>query len=375
MIQVDLRAPTIPNSQRVWRLFPGGGYQFLDSFDEQHVGFLDFPGLELPRGKLADAKDWIPRIAFSLDLKNQLLSDGPEVVPDKRLKDFANARATQNRGRLRQAIINFYEVAAKGDFVVLPEPVYLSNIWVGRIASADVTSAYFKRRYGKNKIPARTINWLGKYQENTISTELSQSLRQAHPFTLLERSRHIEVFSLSYGSFVYDDRHAETIYNDKNDFLDSDAALLGAISRLAAAACMAQDKKNLDLSSEDLADILLRSPPIEYTCTQEADIHSPGFNRYIAGTTVALIIAAVAGSLIGLSHFSSKDALAEDLPKLTVINTAPDADPLCTARVSDASAKVLKALGTDRTWALCEAAKAASKRAGLRSSAVPKKKQ
>jgi hypothetical protein len=125
------------------------------------------------------------------------------------------------------------------------------------------------------------------------------------------------------------------------------------------------------LSADDLLDILLRSPPIEYTCTQEADIHSPGFNRYISGTIVALVIAAVAASLIGLAEHSSKDQLANDLPNLYVINSGGNADPQCTARVSEATRRVLMTLGIGRTWELCEAARAAKERAGLHPSAIP----
>lgn len=42
-IKIDLSARTITPEQRVWRLFPGSGYQFLDDFKQQNVGFLDFP--------------------------------------------------------------------------------------------------------------------------------------------------------------------------------------------------------------------------------------------------------------------------------------------------------------------------------------------
>lgn len=375
-LEIDLQAPTIPNDRRVWRLFPGSGYQFWEDFHEQDVGYLDFPGLELPKNvKLTEAPDLIARIARSQQIKNYLWSNGPEAkLPDFDLKKFADARHTQNRGRLRQALINFYEVAAAGDYVILPEPLYLSNVWVGRISSKRIVKGRFPHRYGANSIPARQITWLAKHKENTISSALSLMLRHQHPFTLLERSLFVEVFSLAHGSFVYRDRHAATVYNDKDDYLDSDAALLGAISRLSAAALMSVDKGEKGLTAEDFTDILLRSPPIEYTCTQEADIHSPGFNRYIAGTAVALVISAVTASLIGLSYESSKAQLANDVGKLVFLNSAPDADPLCTAKVSEAAARVLKALGTDRTWELCKAARAASERAGIRASAAPKNK-
>lgn len=374
MLQIDIRAPTIPLDQRVWRLFPGSGYQFLETFIDSRAGFLDFPGLELPRGKLQEAKDWIPRIARSQFIASTLRQAGTDAKFDAELSKFANARATQNRGRLRSAIINFYGEAKDGDFVVLPEPVFLSKVHVGRLKGNDVTRAHFPRWYGKTSIPARHIEWLGQYRESAISPALSNSLRHQHPFTLLEKSVQLEVFSLAYGSFVFGERHA-AIFNEKNDFLDTDAALLGIVSRLAAAACRAVDERKSRLAAADLIDVLLRAPPIEYTCTQEADIHSAGFNRYISGTMAALVIGAVIAGLIGLAWYSSKEKLAADISAVSIVNTSPNADPQCTARVSKASAMVLQALGTDRTWALCEAAKAAAARAGFRSTASPSRKK
>ncbi len=334
MLQVDIRAPSVPRDQRVWRLFPGSGYKFLDAFSQQKVGFLDFPGFEMPKGKLSDAKDLIERIAKSEKLAEDLRAEARGAKPKQ--ASTRKPKATKKRGRNGQAIVNFYEVAKPGDFVVLPEPVYLSNVWVGQFANPRVVTAYAPR-YDRVPIPAREIEWLGKYPEHSVSTALSQSLRNQHPFTLLERSNFLEVFSLAYGSFVHGDHHAATVYNDRDDFLNSDAALLGVISRLASAAVQSLDENHVGLSSEGLLDVLVREPPIQYTCSQEADIHSPGFHRYISGAIVALVIAAVAAGLIGLSQYSTKETLADDLAKLTFVNTGSNADPHCTARVSEAS--------------------------------------
>jgi hypothetical protein len=373
MIEVDIRAPSIPQEQRVWRLFPGSGYQFLDAFIQQGVGFLDFPGLELPKGNLNEAKDLVARIVRSEHIAATIreLGVNPKVdFPD--VKAFTDRRASEKRGRNRQAIINFYQEAKANDFVIIPEPMYLSNIWVGQIKGNDTVPAYSPNRYGRTRLPARRIDWIKKYRENSVSSGLSMVLRHQHPFTILERSVYLEVFSLAYGSFVYGDRHAATVYNDESDFLDSDAALLGVISRPAAAACKLLDEGKTTLPVSDIIDVLLRDPPIEYTCSQEVDIHSAGFNRYTSVTIVSLVIATITGSFLGLSQQSSKNQLNADIQKLTVSNSAPGADPQCTARVSEASKMVLNALGIERTWALCQAARAAKNRAGLRSSASPK---
>jgi hypothetical protein len=375
-VQVDLLAPTIAPQTRVWRLFPGQSYQFLQSFLEQRIGFLDFPGLQLP-GNLTEANDLIPRIARSQAINDLLRRVGPEAAgnldlnatADLNLDNFSRAYATGHRNRLRSALINFYQEAKMGDYIVLPEPVYMSTVRVGRITTNRRVSGFYHRRYVNVPIPARTIDWVSSIPEHMISVPLSRSLRHEHPFTLLPNSLHVEVFSLVHGSFVYGDRHVSTIYNDLDDFLDADAALLGAVSRLSAAATQSLDLAHGGLDVADLIDILLRSPPIEYTCSQATDIHSLGFNRYVSSAIVALVIAAVVGATIEFGAFNTKASLETELPQLQIINTAPGADPACTARVSEATKRVLHVLGTDRTWSLCEAARDAQRRAGLRSSA------
>ena len=153
----------------VYSLVKGINSQFLQSFQDQQIGFLDFPGFDLPESNLMQVDDLIPRIARSQKIR-ELLRENPENQVELNLNDVS---------------------------------------------------------------------------ENMVSLALSQTLRHEHPFTLLERSRFIETFALFYGSFVFDDRHVSTIYNDSSVFLDADAALLGAISRLSAAACHDRERGTL----------------------------------------------------------------------------------------------------------------------------------
>lgn len=372
-IKVDLRAPTVRHDVRIWRMFPGRGYQFLRSFLEQQVGFLDIPDF-LPPDTFNVKSDLIPSIARSQDVREAFYKHGPTFKPGTlKLDDYAKARRTKNRTRLEQALLTFLFEAKDGDYVVLPEPVYRANVHVGRISAPKPTNGYYAYRYGRTPIPARDITWSTAVPESSVSAALSNSLRHQHPFTLLEKSLYVEVLSLIHGSFVYGDRHASVIYNTLSDFLDADAALLGAISRLAAAAALSVDTGKGQLAAADLLDVLLRTPPLDYTCSQAADIHSPGFNRYVSGTIVSLVIAALTAAFIAFGETGTKSSLASDINNFVVMNSAPGADPQCTARVSQASAMVLSALGIDKTWSLCEAARDAAKRAGLKSSATPKR--
>lgn len=156
-------------------------------------------------------------------------------------------------------------------------------------------------------------------------------------------------------------------------FLDTDAAFLGNISRLSAAACIAIDRGHPGLGVAGVLSAILGTPPIEYTCSQEADIHSPGFLRYLSVTIVPLVISALVATFILLAQTSSPTSLQQDVEKLHYVNSATNAEPHVTAMVSEASNRVLQTLGIDETWKLCEAAKSAHDRNGLRPNASPRR--
>jgi len=374
VLEIDLRAPTIPLDQRVWRLFPGEGYRFLDTFKEQNVGFLDLPGLVLPAGPLSEVNpdDLIDRVAFSQAIKDAVGKVGSAGAALLNFEEYRQSRRTTHRGSIRQAIINFYQEAQVNDLVVLPEPVFNKNIWIGQFDSNQVFQSAYQKRYDDILIPSRSIKWIGQYQEKTVSNDLSWSLRQTHPFTLLQRSLHLEVFSLAFSSFVFGDHYVSTIFNASDDYLDADSALLGMASRLASSACVAMDHNRAGLSLDDILTIILSTPPIEYSCSQAIDIHSEGFNRYVSGKIVPLVISATIAALIGLSELSSSEEIAPHIAQFTVTNSSSNPDPACSAQVSEATKRILNVLGVDKTWKLCEAAKAAQARAGLRSSAQPR---
>ena len=369
---IDINAVSIPLEQRVWRLFPGNGYRFLKSFIEESVGFLDAPAFQLPPDhKLSESDDLIARVAYSNAVRDRKWGKGADAaIHDLRPSDFKGARRSQARTQLANGLISFLEVARAGDIVLLPEPVTMSKIWIGRFTSNRTKNAYYARWYDDVRIPARSIDWLDVIEENKVSSGLAQSLRHQHPFNLIEKSFNVEAFSLAYGSFVYGDRHVATIYNDGEDFLDADAAFLSTISRLASAASEAVDGEE-ELIGGALLDILLANPNILYTCTQAADIHSAGFLRYISGTTVPLVIASLVATLLVLSACNNKQEMIEKVSTIEYVNASPSSDPQCTARVSAASKQVLDVLGMDRIWQQCEQAKAARDRAKLRSTAKP----
>lgn len=230
MIAIDLQVRTVSPDNSVWRLFPGAGYRFLDSFMDDGIGYLDFPGLTLPTGKPLDkVANLIPLIALSAAYKERLPSEPDAKNIVLREKDFANAKHTQSRGRLRQALINFYQTAKSGDLVVLPEPLYTRDVWIGEFVGSTVRYSPYYRRPFDVTVPSRKIRWLSKVKENSLSPILSEALRHQHPFTLVERSRFLEIMSLAYSSFIFKDHHVATIYNG-DDFLNTDSSFIGNLA-------------------------------------------------------------------------------------------------------------------------------------------------
>jgi hypothetical protein len=373
MIQIDLNAPSIPQSQRVWRLFPGSGYRFLESFRRQNVGYLDIPGFVFPRGRLSDATDLVARVAASQSIVGEINNGTTNSSIKPNLDEFSTARNTKFRGRFKQAIINFYEMAKLNDIVIMPEPKYMSKVWIGRFTQNITSEALYNLDNPNLTIAARRIEWLNSAKENSISSALSESLRNQHPFSMLEQSLFIEVFSLAYNSFEYQGRHVSTIFSG-DDYLDSDSSLLGIISRLASATFYAVDQ-GVESKIVDILSVLISAPPLEYTSSQAIDIHSPGFIRYVSGKAVPLVIVAAVAALIALSEAPSKEALTEEIANMEVVNESPSADPQCAPPVQEATRRLLKAFDIDKTYQMCQEIREAQKRNTLRPSAIIKAKR
>ncbi|MGF7051881.1 hypothetical protein GGC47_001046 [Bosea sp. OAE752] len=362
---IDLQAPTIAQERRVWRLFPGNGYQFLPTFMNERVAFLDLPGFPMPAQPIQQANDVIARLAFSQALRNELYEKGADHHSQLSLAEFSGARRTKTRGRIRQAIVNLLTEARSGDLVVVPSTLSDGEINIGRFRGEDVTEAFYYRKYGENPLQARHVDWIARVDEGSISSDFRRTLRHQHPFALVERQYWIEVLSLAYNTFVFRDMHVSTVFN-QGDYTDAHASFLGNVTKLASAAVEALEEGR-ELDPAHLLDLLLSTPPAEFTASQQADIHSPGFNRYVSATIVALVSAALVAAFMALP--TDRAQLAVAMSEMTVINSSPDADPQCTAKVHAAQKLVIEMLDVDKTLKMCEAARKAQARGNLRSSA------
>ncbi|TGT91722.1 MULTISPECIES: hypothetical protein [unclassified Mesorhizobium] len=321
---------------------------------------MDLPSLILPEGRLTPNADLLARMLASEKTKEMIADAGNTAVKAVTdLKPFLRARKTSPRMRLLSAIINFYQEAKQGDYIIVPSSLTSRRVYLGKFVSDDVVPEFFK--YGEHPIPSRTINWIANIDEGKISAPLSTSLRHQHAFSLVERSRFIEVFAITNGSYKYGDRTVATIYNKQDDFLDADSALIGIISKLSASACAAM--QNREKMGDTLAS-LVSSVPIEFTCSQESDIHSEGFTRFISSALTPLVIAAVLACLLTADVNGGQVNIHNELKSIQIVNSLSPDDP-CVPHVSMATKMILKSIDIQTTYELCKAAHAAKDRAGL----------
>jgi len=323
-----------------------------------------FQASNCPPGPLSNAMDLIPRIVMAMDTRYAPERDDGTA---KSLSDYLDVRQSQNRGRLRQALINFYEEAKAGDLVVMPGPFDQRMVHVGEFTSDSIIYVDYYKSSATQQVPARSIKWLNKIRENKVSSSLSEALRNQHPFTLIERSRFVEVMSIAYSSFIYGDRHVSTILNG-DEFLDTDAAFISQVSKLAGAACLAADNQ-LEGLGDELLSVFLRPLPTHYTCSQESDIHSEGFTRLIGSTMTPIVTSALISVFITLSSLNTPEAIAQEIGNIQFVNSAGNIDHQCLPRVSELASRVLSTLNIDETMKMCEAAREAAERAKIRPSA------
>jgi hypothetical protein len=361
LIRVDLRTVVVSPETRVWRLFPGSDYKFLETFLRGRTAFLDLPSLQLPDGELASGPDLLSRVVASLNTKDLIQQVGAEAGPILDFAAYRGSRRTAKRSRVEQAVINFYRVARQGDYVIVPSTLSERRVHVGRFAS-NAVSLELAPKYGRHRIPGREIQWLAHLDEGQISTPLSTSLRHQHPFSLVGRSQYVEVMAVAHPNYVFGERTVATVYNRKDDFLDSDSSLIGNLSKLAGATLQAMS------TEQDLGAVTVRTlfagVSHEFTCNQESDIHSEGFTRFISSALTPLVIIAMLSILSTVDLAGGQDAVQQQVQNIEIVNPSTPDDP-CVPIVSQATKMILNSVGIESIYEMCKAAHDAKERAGL----------
>ena len=214
MIQINLRTETVPLTRRVWRLFPGRNYKFLPAYFSEDAIFLDFPGLPIDSVNNVDP-EIDARLIASQQIGAALRTGSQQQASAVDYRNYLNDRASGYRTSVANSIHSMFRVANKEDIVVVPTTLRDRTVHIGKLLDKPSTAGLLQvNRYPNYPIPYRSVQWLAQVDESKVSSTLAASLRNQHPFVILEKSLFPEVFSLAYKNYVFGDRSGSVVFNN-----------------------------------------------------------------------------------------------------------------------------------------------------------------
>ncbi|WP_156462938.1 hypothetical protein [Methylobacterium sp. Leaf93] len=367
-MDINIGAKIVPDNCTLWRLFPGKSYRLLEAFKSTNTAFLELPDIEIPNDDVGLTDNLLAKILASQDLVNQRIEHGPEHLLKSDWRDFTTQSNSPSRGRTIQAVINFYEVAKKGDLLVVPSYKSQGEILIGEFlddpdARMRVTGVEW---YGDVAFEARNIKWFPLRSEDSISPRLSSILRHPHPFSHIEDKLYNEILSLAYENFIWNGKYGSVVYNGNDNFLDSDNTLVGVIFKLAAYACIAEEAGQNFIDIEDIFEFLFKNPPAEYSCHYSAESHSPGYGRYFGIKPTPIVAVTVIAGLLALSSIADARELKAAAQDINFVNHQNSHNAECDPPISNAAAIVFRSLRGDQLRKACESMLESKNRAELR---------
>jgi hypothetical protein len=342
---IDLRTRVVPETLRIWRLFPGKDYIFLPDFQEQSVVFLDFPGLPLPDGPVSESlSDLAERImvsnAVSEWARRRERADPSDresrASPSRDPADYVNERRPRNLTIDKGAIAGFFGRPAKGDLVVVPGPIRSRHVLVGEfLHGPERRTTAESPKYGNVSIPARSVRWFPAVNELELPPRVSEVIRRPNPFVSFDLRLYTEIFDRTLGTYVHGDGYAAR-FDTKSAKFTGDDNLDFIILAESVARIVQEIDGGGDISRySHLLDLAISQRDTEYKFDLSMNINSPGSILSKSGTLIVLVFAA----LLPLLQIANAD---EGIPSVKVINTGSglEHDP-CTPQVD---AQVQKAL-------------------------------
>ena len=349
-IDIDLATTIVPNDHKIWKLFPGEGYKFVNLIDQSRVAFLDVRGLGKLKGKPSDwkrdklvnlvSKDrWKRQNAQRSDKTERRISDG-----DKRTATFVEG---------------LFNKAKKGDFALVPGPGGDGFVSIYEFTSGPGSVSRVDGQDGRsfNTYLGRKVRWVGSVKKRSLDVAVVELLQTPVAFFDMGDAGREAIYEEVLGNYVYEGEFVATYRVAKNDYNSRDNRIAsawmefvdlvsneGALAQAVASSTNPSIYEMLDatqLSEEERSDLSIT-------------INSPG---------EILMRALSMSPLIGLALFplaasgvSYSDALEASVHMATLGGAVDD----CTAQVQNSVRNILEAMGSERWLKACELAQRAS---------------
>jgi hypothetical protein len=228
---IDINAKHVPEDRRIWRMFPGDRYRFLNSFLKNGVAFLELPGLELPEGAIeAETPELRERLHVSREVESWIqayrkyarsaMTEEPPKQPDRTPTLYAGQALNRNQRQNLGAVRNLFGIAEKGDLLVVPDQIPTRTVMIGEfLHGPDSRIRHSEAEHFLGEAtPARQVRWFPAVDELRVPRELSSILRIPPAISQVPRSFEGSILENSYGTFYRPGQFSARITIGGTDF-------------------------------------------------------------------------------------------------------------------------------------------------------------
>ncbi|WP_338244178.1 hypothetical protein [Aurantiacibacter hainanensis] len=354
-VDIDLATTIVPPDHKLWKLFPGEAYKFMNFFAESKVVFLDVRGLEVLDG---NPKNWDRNEVLeivSLDRwsrQNEQRTDKTE----RRISDSDKRTATYVEGLLTKA--------KKGDFILVPAPGPDGLVSVYELTSGPGAISKVDGQDGRtfNTYIGRRVRWLGGVRKRALDYAVVEMLQTPVAFFDMGNAGRTTFYEEILGNYVHDSGMVATYRVAKEDYNSRDNRIASTWMEFVD---LVSDQSALEaaIANASGASIYELLDAAFLTEAQRSDlsinINSPG---------EILMRALGLSPLIGLALFplaANGVPYEQALEAQVHIATLGGAVDDCTAQVQSSVKTILEAMGSDRWIKACELAQKAQSAAEI----------
>lgn len=369
---VDLDAYIVPDDHRVFKCFPGKGYRFYDAIREASAIFLDVRGLE----QLGDdATLWAKKDIVDVVRADRQAREAAMVAAGRRpptRTGYSRTGYSRTDRRDQNFILGLFQLAKKGDLVVVPAEGYQRDVLIGEFVDEPGPVAPVTLQDSHNRpvtYLGRRVRWLGKQKKRLFSDDLIQLLHSQTAFFDIGQRHYEAIYEIAYHNYASPQNFVASFTTSKQTFTARDNLLVSLWFEAISAVRNVVDGEAGPFQPDQRLFEIAVSSSFSEASELSININSPGEFILRSSREFALVVMAL------FTLASAQPTFAQAQSVHVEAKHVGNASSECVGRVDASVRRYLDALGAKKWQEACDMAVAASKSATLATDAKLKARE
>lgn len=361
IIEVDIATRFVGDDDDVYVVRPGKNYSLYETFRDDSIAFLDFPGLRLNfsrRPVTTEINSLREQIVRSMKLRDWHLGGRHGREPSRDMSAYRGKAKGRRLGRYVGDIGRLYYGFEPGTIIVVPGPGYISDVLIGVIVGAPEEVSDIKR-YDGEIVAIRRVEWVGKKLKATFTPDLRTYLSRPDPIMRLDPDYHEEILRAAFGQYAINGEFSARLETTRADFSTLDDFNLQAFINFIAGVATASERGDID-EELDLGDALavLAAAPQDVP-ELASNINSPGYLRLTSGKIVPLTVAVIMSAVLATPA-------GAQTPEIRIRNSAALKNDPCAVQIEEQVRRVMRMSTTEDLLRVCAQMRDAAEKTGLK---------